>query len=290
MSVIIIGSAKNEWSQTVLKEARAFLNARFPKARILVLVGTTPHITLTLPSRLAAYRTIWLIDDEGVRALRALAVLAHGIIAPNQSLEAAYLRLGISSKKIHVAYPPVTQESGEKRGETVTIACDGSIETEEGLGIFLRSAALSRDILGDIRLVIGGEPNDAKRLVWLVKTMGLSNITQIIPTPRSEWLARAHIYVLPSVARRIGGPLSLARALAAGCAIVATDQLSHREFIEPNKTGVLVPVGNAEAISQAIINLARNSAWMQSLGENASEFAREHFSRERFEQTLAALF
>jgi glycosyltransferase involved in cell wall biosynthesis len=68
--------------------------------------------------------------------------------------------------------------------------------------------------------------------------------------------ARADIAVLPSY--REGLPKSLLEAAAAGLPIVATDTSGCREVVEPNLNGLLVPVGNAEALAAALERLLQD--------------------------------
>jgi glycosyltransferase involved in cell wall biosynthesis len=62
--------------------------------------------------------------------------------------------------------------------------------------------------------------------------------------------ARAAIVCLPSY--REGMPRVLLEAAAAGCAVVTTDAIGCRDAIENGVTGDLVPVGNSQALANAL--------------------------------------
>ena len=76
--------------------------------------------------------------------------------------------------------------------------------------------------------------------------------------------AASHIAVLPSY--REGLPKSLIEAAACGRAVVTTDVPGCRDAIEPDKTGLLVPVRDAGALADAIARLAADPALRRAMG------------------------
>ena len=70
-------------------------------------------------------------------------------------------------------------------------------------------------------------------------------------------LQASDLYVLPT--HREGLPRSIIEAMATGLAVVATDIPACRELVEPERTGALVPVGDANALGAAILRLAERA-------------------------------
>lgn len=62
-----------------------------------------------------------------------------------------------------------------------------------------------------------------------------------------------------------GMPLSLVEGMAAGCAVVGSDVVGVRELIDPGRTGLLVPEGDAEGWADALARLLRDGAMAQRL-------------------------
>ena len=91
--------------------------------------------------------------------------------------------------------------------------------------------------------------------------------------------ANSHIICLPSY--REGLPKSLIEAAAAGRAVITTDVPGCRDAIIPNKTGLLVPVRNSEALANAIQNLIQNSAKREKMGKAGRELAEKNFAIEK---------
>jgi glycosyltransferase involved in cell wall biosynthesis len=67
-------------------------------------------------------------------------------------------------------------------------------------------------------------------------------------------LAEAHVLVLPSYGE--GTPRSVLEAMAMGRAVVTTDAPGCRDAVEHGLNGLLVPVGDAAALAQAMADLA----------------------------------
>ena len=100
--------------------------------------------------------------------------------------------------------------------------------------------------------------------------------------------AAAHIAVLP--AYREGLPKSLLEAAACGRAVVTTDVPGCRDAIEPDVTGLLVPVRDAAALADAIARLAEDSALRQAMGAAGRALAEREFDINQVARIHVALY
>lgn len=100
--------------------------------------------------------------------------------------------------------------------------------------------------------------------------------------------AAAHIAVLPSY--REGLPKSLIEAAACGRAVVTTDVPGCRDAIEPNVTGLLVPVRDAAALADAIARLAEDAALRQAMGAAGRALAEREFDINQVARIHVALY
>lgn len=100
--------------------------------------------------------------------------------------------------------------------------------------------------------------------------------------------AAAHIAVLPSY--REGLPKSLIEAAASGRAVVTTDVPGCRDAIEPNVTGLLVPVRDAAALADAIARLAQDAASRQAMGTAGRALAEREFDINQVARIHVALY
>lgn len=84
-------------------------------------------------------------------------------------------------------------------------------------------------------------------------------------------LATCDVFVCSSLAE--SGPMSVWEAMSMGCAIVSTDVGDVAEYIKDGESGFIVPVGNAQAMADAIYKLASNEALRHEFGRKARETA-----------------
>lgn len=100
--------------------------------------------------------------------------------------------------------------------------------------------------------------------------------------------AEAAIAVLPSY--REGLPKALLEAASCGRPLVATDAPGCREICRDQETGLLVPVGNAKALAQALAALAKDQDLRLRLGTTARRVVEQEFSTEKVVQQTMALY
>ena len=104
---------------------------------------------------------------------------------------------------------------------------------------------------------------------------------------REVW-ARAHIAVLPSFHE--GLPKSLLEAAACARPIVATDIPGCREVAIAGHNAVLVPVGDAAALADAIERLARDDGLRQRFGAASRSVVEPDLSDARIGAETAVLY
>ncbi|MBN9229639.1 MAG: glycosyltransferase family 1 protein [Legionella sp. 40-6] len=92
----------------------------------------------------------------------------------------------------------------------------------------------------------------------------------------AQLLGQSSLVVLPSY--REGLPKVLIEAAASGRAVITTDVPGCRDAIEPNQTGLLVPVRDAQALAQAIECLLEDAALRNKLGQAGRILAEREFS------------
>lgn len=99
-------------------------------------------------------------------------------------------------------------------------------------------------------------------------------------------LAAAQIVVLPSYYGE-GLPKVLIEAAACGRAVITTDHPGCRDAIDPDVTGVLVPVRNVAALADAIVGLINDPVRCQAMGNAGRALAERAFD---VRQVVAAHF
>lgn len=171
------------------------------------------------------------------------------------------------------------QPPGDGR-EPMYLLAVGRLDNQKGFDLLLRAFALSALAERGVRLTILGD--GPQRLALKVLADELS-IAQAVAMPGGvqnpeAWMARATVYVLPS--RYEGFPNALLEAMAMGCPVIATDcDSGPREIIRQGENGLLVPVEDVEALSDALQTLFGDAALRARLGAEAVK-VRERYSKD----------
>ena len=109
------------------------------------------------------------------------------------------------------------------------------------------------------RLVILGEGRERDALAALVRELGIGHAVELpgfVANPFA-WMARARVFAVSSIYE--GLSMVLVEAMACGTPVVSTDcPHGPREVLEDGRWGLLVPVGDAEALATAILETLRD--------------------------------
>lgn len=105
----------------------------------------------------------------------------------------------------------------------------------------------------------------------------------------AQLFAAAHIVVLPSYYGE-GLPKVLVEAAACGRAVVTTDHPGCRDAIEPNVSGLLVPVRDPGALADAIEKLIKEPELRQQMGRAGRALAEREFSIETIASQHLAIY
>lgn len=197
----------------------------------------------------------------------------------------------ISLKKITTIYNPIVDDTIIKKAtktsnhpwlnqkEIPVILTMGRISPEKDYVTLLK--AFSRVLKSvDVKLLMLGDkdqnPEYTTELISLIKSLGIANSIELIgfkPNPFS-YLSKASLFVLSS--KYEGLPGSLVQALACGCPVVSTDCPSGpAEILENGKYGKLVPVGDVDAMTKAILESLGEEHDKGELKNRADDFSAE---------------
>ncbi len=175
----------------------------------------------------------------------------------------------------------------------VTFGFVGRLLDDKGVRTLIDAFRLLRARGSNACLLIAGTPDPAnpgsvtaaEAASWNKE----SNINWLghVADIKGLWV-RAHIAVLPS--RREGLPLSLMEAAACGRSMIASDVPGCREVVVDDKTGLLCPVDNAEALAAAMQRLADAPDLRHRYAAAARKLAVEKFAADIIGRQTVALY
>ena len=101
----------------------------------------------------------------------------------------------------------------------------------------------------------------------------------------SEWIAKSHIFVLPSFYRE-GVPRSTQEAMAVGRAVITTDVPGCRETVVDGVNGFIVPKWNPQALAEKMIYFIENPEQIQVMSKESYKIAQEKFDARKVNERL----
>ncbi len=174
------------------------------------------------------------------------------------------------------------------RGVRDGVACVANLREVKNIDGLLRAAAMVNKQRPDTAFNIAGEGPERGPLEAQRSRLGLEKLFQLpgsiadIPA----FLAAHAIAVLPSHSEGMSN--ALLEAMAAGCAIIATDVGANAKVL--GGCGVIVPPRDDAALARAILQLLADPAFAQSLGAQARARAEVHYSRDAMRQQFEEFY
>jgi len=220
---------------------------------------------------------------------------AGRVIAVSQAVAESLRRNGvIDSSKITVVHNGIDTDrfdrsdttAGARGDHAMLVGTVGHLGPIKGQDIFVRAAALISARRRGVHFIVIGEDKSPqmgyrKSLESLVAELGLKEIVTMPGWQDDIPAVLSSLTVFVSAARSEPFGLAMVEAMAAGLPVVAAASEGALEIIEDGVTGKLVPVGDPEALAQAINELLDNSIERSRLGRNALLAAREGYSLKR---------
>ena len=151
------------------------------------------------------------------------------------------------------------------------IVAAGRLSKEKGFDLLLLAFARISPAFPDWRLVILGEGAERDALLDLIKRLDLEDRAALAGQVEDIeiWMARASILVHPS--RREGFPNVVLEAMGMSTAVICARCPGISELVQDGVNGRLVPVGDLEALMEAMCELMRNPAQRARLGREAAK-------------------
>lgn len=108
------------------------------------------------------------------------------------------------------------------------------------------------------------------------------------PDAVASLIASADILALPSFAENL--PMSVIEGMAAGLAVVATPVGAVEDIISHERSGLLVPPGDATALAEALARLVEDASLRARLGADAMAVHRERLELAPFVSTICGVW
>jgi glycosyltransferase involved in cell wall biosynthesis len=226
---------------------------------------------------------------------------ADRIIAVSEGVKKDLIEVsGLSKEKIKVIYNPVDIEEIETlsreepdhpwfhEGLPIIVSM-GRLTKEKGYPYLIKAFSTVRQSL-PCRLLIIGKGEDEGNLARMVKALGVEGDVQFLGFQKNpfKYMARSSVFVLSSLYEGLGNVI--VEAMALGLPVISTDCPSGpSEIIEDRKNGLLVPVKDEKALTQAIVDVLTDGELRKGLSEEAKKRA-QFFALKKIAEQYGSFF
>lgn len=176
------------------------------------------------------------------------------------------------------------------RQKAFVVGSIGRAHPDKGIMIFIAAAAkLHKDYPGMQFLFVGKGP----QLRALQEEVHRRNLSKVFlfageQDAIAQVLATLDCFVLPSFYEGLG--MVLVQAQLAGLPCIGSDTTGIRDILHSEKTGLLVPPREAQALAQAIARIYVDGALAHNIAQQGKASALENFSAHKMAQSYQALY
>jgi glycosyltransferase involved in cell wall biosynthesis len=239
--------------------------------------------------------------DEQMRILLRTVPL---VLARSRSLFAALEKWGCPREKLRLNRTgiPLDQYPFAQR----PLPADGSwrfvqacrLIEKKGLLTALCAFAKFHATQPRARFVIAGDGPMKGKLAALAAELGVSSAVELrgflAQSQLAELYAQSHVFLHPSEMppdqNQEGVPNSMLEAMATGLPVVATTHGGIPEAVTHERTGLLVPERNVEALAHALEQITADTASLYILGEAAARAVRADFEQSKAIEKLEGFY
>lgn len=229
--------------------------------------------TSTLFDRARLLLEKWL-DAYAVRHVQHIVAISPYVLQEYRSRSGAqFHRIDNPLAPEFFAIPNLEQET------ECRLLYAGTIDERKNVLDLLRAVAIVRQQIPGVQLRVAGRttsPSYEQKVRRFVVAQGLAPNVEFLGLLDKEQLldeyARCSVVVLAS--RQETMPMAVIEAMAAGKPVVATRVGGVPELVKDGDSGYTVAPGDVEGLARHIVELLRNAALRQRLGQRARELAR----------------
>mgnify|MGYP001161920185 CR=1 FL=1 len=206
------------------------------------------------------------------------------------------IRMGLSSDQITVIHNGIDTRLYEHidvldQKEAALIVYMGRLKRYKNVDHLIQAMTMVRESVPDARLCIIGTGDQRKALEAMCRSMHLTDAVKftgfISDQDKVGILRQATVAAFPS--DKEGWGLTVIEANACYTPVVATDVPGLRDAVVHGETGVLIPLGDREAMARALISLIQDRQERERLARNAANRALQFTWDTTAEKTLEVI-
>jgi glycosyltransferase involved in cell wall biosynthesis len=269
----------------------------------VVAAGTQANLAALLARRMTRLETRIVVSERNAmsvvagrgrggfrraypRVARRLFPEADAIVAVSQAVADDLVALDVAPReRVFTIHNPVVTRGLDdliaeplehpwlRDGEAPVVLAVGRLHWQKDFPTLLR-AFRRMSAVRTMRLVVLGEGDERGKLEALSRSLGIAErvlLPGFVANP-FPWMARAAVVVVSSLLEGFGRVLP--EAMACGCPVVSVDcPGGPREILDNGRYGPLVPVGNEQALADAVLASLVRPPDRAALRQRANQFS-----------------
>lgn len=275
---------------------------------VILMSGFSEKMVVSVLSMLFSIPVVW-IEHGPLQVIykrnaglpywlyRICSSIPTTIITPSDCTRESLINEGkVDPKKVRTIYNGVdtdvlmgdgdemtTKKSIKKNESIITIGNVSRLTREKGQDILLDAAVIVLQRIPHVQFVFVGQGPDYDFFIELSKKNKIENNVSFVGYVDNlySYYKQMDIFVFPTVWDLEGFGLVAAEAMYCGVPVIASDIGPVSEVVEDNKTGLLFPPGDVNALAEKIIMLVQDEKKRVRYGINGKEKARRDFSIEK---------
>jgi glycosyltransferase involved in cell wall biosynthesis len=164
-------------------------------------------------------------------------------------------------------------------------------ERYKGLDDLIHAIVRIRAEIPNLNLVVVGSGDDLPRLRKLVTDSRVADSVHFLENLSREELAacysQADVFALPSSGEGFG--LVFLEAMAFSKPVIAAASAGAKDVVEDDVNGLLVPPGDPEKLSRALLRVFSDASLRERLGRRGGEMVRNRYRFEVFQTKLMSI-
>ncbi|MEP6668277.1 MAG: glycosyltransferase family 4 protein [Chthoniobacter sp.] len=253
------------------------------------------------------YRTIWHIHNN-LNVVRHFGIPARfnwrqarrgadWLLCVSRASAAGWAPSGVATEVVHNCVSPQARVSrpASVASGPLRVVASGRMEWNKGLHVALEALARVLAAGVDMTLDVFGGPLEGNEYFAQLQAMTVElGITKAVQFHgfQSDFIKRLPSYDIALQCRIDPEPFGLyvLECMNIGVPVIASANGGILELLRADVDGLLYPPGDAAALANGLIELARNPARRQQLAENARVRAHEEFSQSIFARRLTQFY
>jgi len=263
----------------------------------LLAMSRTP-VMISIPSVETMERPAYMTDKDKLylKLKRIACPLASKVIPVSHGVAGDTMKhLGIPKQKIQVIYNPVVTETLKEnmqkpaehkwlQNKTLPVVLAvGRLDAVKSYDVLIRAF---KNVISQVeaRLIILGEGDQRDMLASLVQELDLTDFVDMPGFTGNPYAYMKNADLLALSSKNEGLPTVIIEAMACGCPVVSTDcPVGPSEILQNGEYGTLVPVGDSEALGQAMIEALQQDHDIRKLQQRAEYFSEDKIIDEYLE-------